>query len=75
MTEDIQYTHKVTVTLMSDGSDPDVAVKVEWSPDISGKDIQELGYMPPCFNFVTKYILPALEEAYMDQYPQLKDVQ
>ena len=64
--EDLAYTHKATMTVYSNASDPNVAVKVVWVPDLRGVDFPKLGYMPASFKFIEEYILPAIEEAYVD---------
>lgn len=66
------YTHRATMTVSSDGPNSDVAVQIIFDPDMKGSDIIELGYLPPAYNFIQEYLLPALEAVYMEgEYPEL----
>lgn len=60
------YTHKATMTVYSNGQDEDIAIKVSWDPDLDGKSIEEIGYLPSSYQFIQQYILPAIEQAYLD---------
>lgn len=60
------FTHKVTLTLSSDGPENMIQVKVHWEPDIEGKTIEEIGFLPASYQFMQEYILPAVEQGYMD---------
>lgn len=64
--EEAEHTHKATITLYSNGPADMVSIKVQWEPDIQGVDIKELGYLPAAYQFVEAYMLPAIEEGYMD---------
>lgn len=65
MSDDPEYTHLVTMKISSNEDSPDIALKVSWSPNLVGADIETLGYYPAAFQFMEKYILPALEAAYL----------
>lgn len=65
MRETNEFTHKVTMTICSNGPADEVAVSIEFEPDIEGKHISELGYLPAAYQFLEAYIKPALEEAYL----------
>lgn len=60
------YTHKAVMTVTSNGDDNAVAVSIKWDPNIDGVGIQELGYLPASYQMIEQYILPALEEAYLE---------
>lgn len=64
MTEEVSYV--VTMTLTSIGKDEDVAVQIRMNPDLAGVNIQELGFLPASFKFLETYIMPALNEAYVE---------
>lgn len=61
--EEYEFTHKVTMSVYSNGNVKEVRIKVKWDPDLEGKDIKELGYLPAAFEFIQEHILPAIEEA------------
>lgn len=74
MDDKFPYTHRATITLSSNEENPDVAVEVNWFPDIEGKTIKDIGYLPAAYQFVQQYILPALEDAYMlNEHEELMD--
>jgi len=60
------FTHRAVVTLSSNGIDDDVAIKIQWEPDLEGQDITKLGYLPASYQFVQKWVLPMLEDAFME---------
>ena len=64
-TEEPTFTHKATLTVYSNGDDDMVSVKMVWDPDLTGMNIQDLGYLPASYQMVEEFLLPALEEAYM----------
>jgi hypothetical protein len=70
MTENLKeepvYTHRAIIIIASNGKEPDVNGCVKWDPDLEGKDIEDLGYLPASFMLVEDYILPALEQAFND---------
>lgn len=68
MTEEAErpYTHRVTMTLSSNERDDGVNVHIKWDPDIDGKGIEEIGYLPASYQFLQQYILPVLEDAYLE---------
>ena len=53
---------KVIIILSSTGPDNMVSLEVKYEPNMEGKDIPKLGFMPASYNFVEKYVVPALEE-------------
>lgn len=59
---------KFTVALIcsSIGDSDELQVEVKWSPEIDGEDVGELGYLPASYSFVQNYILPALEQAFLE---------
>lgn len=59
-------THKVIMTVLSSGRNEIISVSVKYEPDIEGKDIVELGFLPASYQFVEEYILPAIEQGYME---------
>lgn len=61
----VEYTHKATMTVFSNGPTKEISLRIKWDPDIEGVDIKELGYLPSSYQFIEEYILPAIEEAYM----------
>lgn len=64
MTEQVEYV--VTMTLTSIGKDGDVAVKISMEPDLTGVTIKELGFLPASYKFLETFIMPALNEAYIE---------
>lgn len=71
--DELEYTHKVTLTMYSNGNDPnEMWLTMEWEPDLNGKEIEALGYIPPSFDFAQDYILPALEKAESDEWEKEK---
>lgn len=76
MTQEFKPTHKYVVTISSQDDNPEVVVHSKWSPDTNVDGIKELGYVPECYNFVMKYLLPALEQAYEDsEYADLETME
>lgn len=68
------FTHKATVTFTSDGINDDVAIKIEWSPDLDGQDITKIGYLPASYQFVQQYVLPMIEDAFMEGTEQVQPI-
>lgn len=75
MTEDVReeelpeeraHTHKAILTVYSNGDNNMISVKVRWDPPMNEESIQELGYLPAAYGFVEDYLLPAIEEAYLE---------
>jgi hypothetical protein len=66
MSEEIKHTHKVTLTAYSDGPEESVNITVKWDPDLEGVDIEALGYLPASFEFLQKFILPAIDAAFQE---------
>lgn len=64
--EEVVHTHKAIITIISNEDTPEVRVKVSWEPDLDGKSITEIGYIPAAYDFVQEYMLPAIEQAFMD---------
>lgn len=62
--EEMDHTHKVVVTVYSNGASEIVATKVEWFPE--DVDIQKLGYFPASYKFVYENFLPVIEEAVLE---------
>lgn len=60
------YTHRATITIISNGAEPEVRITVKFDPDQEGLDIKQLGFFPAAFQMVQEYMLPAIEAAYMD---------
>lgn len=58
--------HTAVLICSSIGDSEDVQVEVRWSPDMEGSDVEELGYLPASFRFLQDYILPALEQAMVE---------
>ena len=74
MTNKTQYTAIIVVSSTGDSNDTEVSV--EWNPELTGEDIEELGFMPGSFKFVEDYILPALERAYEESdYAELESIE
>lgn len=63
--EKLPHTHKVTMTLYSNGPEEMVSVRVKWDPDVEGKHISEIGFLPAAYQFLQEFIVPAIEEGYM----------
>lgn len=67
-------THKVIITLGSEGRAEDVGVQIVLDPALTGDDIQALGYKPASLEFLDRFILPVLENIYMQvHFPELFD--
>ena len=64
--EELEYTHKAVLTVYSNGSNNMISVKVSWEPPITPEEIQEAGYLPASYQFIQDYMLPAIEEAYLE---------
>lgn len=64
--EERVHTHKAVLTVYSNGSSNMISVKVNWEPRLTGEDVAELGYLPASYGFVEDYLLPAIEEAYLE---------
>lgn len=64
MTSEIKHT--AVLICSSIGDSEDVQVEVRWSPDMEGSDVEKLGYLPASFRFLQDYILPALEQAMVE---------
>ena len=64
MTSEVKHT--AVLVCSSIGDSEDVQVEVRWSPDMEGSDVEELGYLPASFRFLQDYILPALEQAMVE---------
>ena len=58
-------THRVVLTIGSVNDVDEVGITIKLDPEITGADIEALGYKPPCLEFLDKFILPMLEEVYM----------
>lgn len=67
-------THKVVITIGSEGDSEEVGVQIKLSPEITGEQLQDLGYQPACHKFLEKFVLPMLENIYMhSNFPELFD--
>ena len=55
--------HKVTIELISTDEET-TRIKVRYTPDVEGSDIESIGYLPASFKFFEEYIFPALVTAY-----------
>lgn len=64
--EKVPFTHRAIITICSNGPEPEVNITVAFDPDQEGKTIEQLGYLPACFELVQDYIVPAINRAYMD---------
>jgi hypothetical protein len=62
--EEQDHTHKVTINVYSKGKDNMISVKINWTPDLEGKDFTEIGYFPASFGFVEDFLIPAIEQGY-----------
>lgn len=60
------FTHNAIITLSSNGDEDMIQVSVKWEPDIEGKTIEEIGFLPASYQFVQQYMLPAIEQGYTD---------
>lgn len=73
MTDKTEYTAVIVVS--SVGRDGEVSLSVEWNPNLTGKDIEEAGFIPASFKFVQDFIMPALEDAFQDsEYAEIEDM-
>jgi hypothetical protein len=71
MTNKNEYT--AVVILSSTGDSNDVNVSIEWNPNLTGKDIEEAGFIPASFLFVQDFIMPALEQAFQEsEYAEIE---
>lgn len=66
LTEEREHTHKAILTVYSNGNSNMISVKVNWEPKLEGDDIVALGYLPAAYAFVEDYLLPAIDEAYLE---------
>lgn len=64
--EEVKHTHKVVLTAYSNEQDEEVNIKVQFTPDLTGSDIEALGYLPASFEFLQKFLLPAIDEAFKE---------
>ena len=64
--EERVHTHKAVLTVYSNGDSNMISVKVNWDPKMDGDDVKALGYLPAAYGFVEDYLLPAIEEAYLE---------
>lgn len=68
--------YKATVIISSIGDSGDVALSVEWSPELTGADLVEAGFIPASFAFVQDFIFPALEEAFNESaYAAVEEIE
>lgn len=65
--------HHVVLILSSTGDDPHVDMAITYGPAETGISIKELGYLPASYKMLEQYLVPALEDAYIDQFPELKE--
>lgn len=69
-----QATHKVVITIGSMNDLEDVGVQINLDPETTGSDYEALGYQPAAHMFLNKFILPMLENVYMQSnFPELFD--
>lgn len=67
-------THKVVLTIGSTSDIDEVGVQIRLDPEMTGADIEALGYQPASHQFLEKFILPMLEQVYMESnFPELFD--
>lgn len=64
--EEKSHTHKATLTVCSDGPKGMISLKINWDPEITGSTVEELGYLPAAYQFIQDFIVPAINEAYME---------
>lgn len=64
--EEVSFTHKTVVTVYSNGDSEMVSVKVELEPDMTGEDIEQLGYMPAAYTMLEDYLYPAIQQAKLE---------
>jgi hypothetical protein len=64
--EQLETTYKVVITLSSVGDEGVVSLEVKYEPDTEGKDIMNMGFFPASYNFVERYIVPALQQGIDD---------
>lgn len=60
------YTHKATLQVFSNGQDNLISVRVFFDPDMEGTDVEKLGYFPAAYQFMGQFIVPAIEEGYLE---------
>lgn len=67
-------THRVVMTIGSINANDEVGISIKLDPEITGADIEALGYKPPCLEFLDRFVLPMLEEVFMkSNHPELFD--
>lgn len=49
-------THQVTITLVSSEDDPNITMKVQWSPLLGDDEIERLGYVPAAYQIADRFI-------------------
>lgn len=65
-------THKVVITIGSEGDSEAVGVEIRFQPEMSGEDYLSLGYQPAAHEFIERFIMPMLENVYMkSEFPEL----
>ena len=70
-----EHTHKAILSIYSNEGDPDVWIRIDWDPSMTGEDIERLGYMPSAFKFVHQYVVPMLDSAYAETLDGLADAE
>lgn len=67
-------THKVVVTIGSTDDSEDVGVQIKLDPEMTGQEYEALGYQPASHKFLEMFVLPMLENIYMQSnFPELFD--
>ena len=67
-------THKVVITIGSTNDTEDVGVQIKLDPEMTGADYDTLGYQPAAHKFLEMFVLPMLENIYMQSnFPELFD--
>lgn len=73
--ENFPHTHAAVMTIASSGEDNNVAVEIRWEPELEGTEVEDLGYLPASYKFVQAYVMPMLEEVFMnEEYPELQEL-
>lgn len=55
------YTAVITVSSMGDSNE--VSLSIDWGSDLTEEQLEETDFIPAAFQFVDRFILPALESA------------
>lgn len=53
----MRHTHKVVITITSEGDKPDISMAVEWDPPLMDEEAQEQGFVPAAYRVAETLLL------------------